>query len=68
MDTTIAAIGNIVALFGRHPEQLDLVRENPALVPAALAEVLRYWAPVHIWGRKATGDVEIYRVTISAGA
>jgi cytochrome P450 len=68
VDTTIAAIGNIVALFGRHPEQFDLVRANPDLVPAAFAEVLRYWAPVHIWGRKATRDVEIDGVTIPAGA
>ena len=68
VDTTIAAIGNIVALFGRHPEQFELVRKNPELVPAAFAEVLRYWAPVHIWGRKATRDVEIDGVTIPAGA
>jgi cytochrome P450 len=68
VDTTIASIGNIVALFGRHPEQFDLVRANPELVPAAFAEVLRYWAPIHIWGRKATCDVEIDGVTIPAGA
>jgi cytochrome P450 len=68
VDTTVASIGNIVALFGRHPEQLKLVRENPELVPAALAEVLRYWTPLHIWGRTATRDVEIDGVTIPAGA
>jgi cytochrome P450 len=68
VDTTIASIGNIIALFGHHPEQFELVRENPELVPAAFAEVLRYWAPVHIWGRKATRDVEIDGVTIPAGA
>ncbi|WP_284981789.1 cytochrome P450 [Arthrobacter sp. efr-133-TYG-118] len=68
VDTTIASIGNIVALFGHHPDQFELVRENPALVPAAFAEVLRYWAPVHIWGRKATQDIEIDGVTIPSGA
>lgn len=68
VDTTIASIGNIIALFGHHPEQFELVRENPELVPAAFAEVLRYWAPVHIWGRKATRDVEIDGVTIPVGA
>jgi cytochrome P450 len=68
VDTTIASIGNIIALFGHHPEQFELVRENPELVPAAFAEVLRYWAPVHIWGRKATRDVEIDGVTSPAGA
>ncbi|WP_254398651.1 hypothetical protein [Streptomyces sp. AC602_WCS936] len=59
VDTTIAAIGNLVALFARHPEQLALVREDPSLVPAAFNEVLRFWAPVHAWGRRVTKDVTI---------
>jgi cytochrome P450 len=68
VDTTIASIGNIIALFGRHPEQLELLRANPELVPSAFAEVLRYWAPVHIWGRTATREVELDGVTVPAGA
>ncbi|MDQ0117195.1 cytochrome P450 [Pseudarthrobacter defluvii] len=68
VDTTIASIGNIVALFGRHPEQLALVRDNPELVPAAFAEVLRYWTPLHIWGRTTTREVELDGVTVPAGA
>ncbi|MGI5323664.1 cytochrome P450 [Actinomadura nitritigenes] len=68
VDTTIAAIGNIVALFAAHPEQLALVREDPSLVPAAFNEALRYWAPVHAWGRRATRDVEIDGVVVPAGA
>lgn len=68
VDTTVAAIGNIVALFGAHPDQLDLVRKDPSLVPAAFNEVLRFWAPVHAWGRRATKDVEIDGTVIPAGA
>ncbi|HEV7167573.1 MAG TPA: cytochrome P450 [Micrococcaceae bacterium] len=68
VDTTIAAIGNIVALFGRHPEQFELVRQDPSLVSAAFAEVLRYWMPVHAWGRKTTRDVEIDGTLVPAGA
>ncbi|MEV4834448.1 cytochrome P450 [Nonomuraea sp. NPDC049486] len=68
VDTTIAAIGNVVALFAAHPGQLALVRENPSLVPAALNEVLRYWAPLHAWGRRTTRDVEIDGVMVPAGA
>jgi cytochrome P450 len=68
VDTTVASIGNIVALFGRHPEQLRLVRENPELVPAAFAEVLRFWTPLHIWGRTTTRDVEIDGALVPAGA
>ncbi|GAA2344982.1 cytochrome P450 [Dactylosporangium salmoneum] len=68
VDTTIASIGNIVALFAAHPEQLALVRENPSLVPAAFNEVLRYWAPVHAWGRRVTRDVEVDGVLVPRGA
>ncbi|MFD6325726.1 cytochrome P450 [Streptomyces sp. NPDC058442] len=68
VDTTIAAIGNIVALFAQHPDQLALVRENPALVPAAFNEVLRFWSPINAWGRRATKDVEIDGTVIPAGA
>ncbi|MFD4763396.1 cytochrome P450 [Streptomyces sp. NPDC058439] len=68
VDTTVAAIGNIVALFGSHPDQLDLIRRDPSLVPAAFNEVLRFWAPVHAWGRRATKDVDIDGAVIPAGA
>ncbi|GAB2800502.1 cytochrome P450 [Streptomyces chlorus] len=68
VDTTMAAIGNVVALFGSHPDQLDLIREDPSLVPAAFNEVLRFWAPIHAWGRRATKDVDIDGAVIPAGA
>ncbi|SFI78909.1 MULTISPECIES: cytochrome P450 [Microbacterium] len=68
VDTTIASIGNIIALFGRHPEQFAKVRDDLSLVPAAFAEVLRFWPPVHAWGRRVTKDVEIDGAVIPAGA
>lgn len=68
LDSTIAAIGNAVALFAAHPDQLALVRQNPSLTPAAFNEVLRYWAPLNVWGRRVTKDVEIEGVLIPAGS
>lgn len=68
VDTTIAAIGNTVALFAAHPDQLAKVREDPSLVPAAFSEVLRYWPPIHAWGRRAARDVEVGGVRIPEGA
>lgn len=67
VDTTVASIGNIVALFGQHPDQLRLVREDPTLVPAAFAEVLRFWTPVHAWGRLVARDTEIDGVRLPEG-
>lgn len=68
VDTTVAVIGNIVALFGAHPEQLARIRRDPALVPAAFNEVLRFWPPVHAWGRRTTCEVEIDGATVPAGS
>ncbi|OBQ50482.1 cytochrome [Streptomyces sp. H-KF8] len=68
VDTTMAAIGNIVALFAEHPDQLALVRANPSLVPAAFNEVLRFWPPINVWGRLATKDVDIEGTVVPAGA
>ncbi|WP_055596795.1 cytochrome P450 [Streptomyces hirsutus] len=68
VDTTMAAIGNVVALFGSHPDQLDLIREDPSRVPAAFNEVLRFWAPIHAWGRRVTKDVDIDGTVVPAGA
>ncbi|MYT69147.1 MULTISPECIES: cytochrome P450 [unclassified Streptomyces] len=68
IDTTVAAIGNIVALFAAHPDQLALVRDRPSLLPGAFNEVLRYWSPVNVWGRRAARDVEIDGVIVPAGA
>ncbi|MDL5155638.1 cytochrome P450 [Actinomycetospora termitidis] len=68
VDTTVAALGNVVALFAAHPEQFDRIREDPALAPSAFNEVLRYWAPVHAWGRVVTRDVELDGVVLPAGA
>jgi cytochrome P450 len=41
MDTTINAIANMVAMFADHPDQWQLLRENPDLVSRAVNEVLR---------------------------
>jgi cytochrome P450 len=44
------------------------VRQDPSLVPSAFSEVLRYYPPVHAWGRRVTRDVEIEGVLIPQGS
>jgi len=68
VDTTIASIGNVIALFGRFPEQFERVRQNPSLAASAFNEVLRYFPVVHAWGRRVTRDVEVEGVLIPEGA
>ena len=68
VENTVSALGNVLALLAAHPDQLALVRKDPALVPAAFNEVLRFWAPINAWGRETTRDVEVDGATVPAGA
>lgn len=68
MDTTITSIGNTLALLGQHPEQYAQLRRDPKLIPAALAEVLRFKTPAPVFGRRATRDVEVGGTVIPEGA
>lgn len=68
LDTTISAIANAVHLFADHPDQWDLVRDAPSLVPGAVNEVLRYDAPVQVFGRRLTKDCSVDNVHLAAGS
>jgi pimeloyl-[acyl-carrier protein] synthase len=58
-ETSVNLIGNAtVALLGE-PEQWRRLGEEPALVPAAVEELLRYDSPVQMTSRIATEDIEL---------
>ena len=57
--TTTDLIGNGVRLFLLNPEQRDHIVANPALVPQAVEEILRYEGPVDVTGRVAPENREI---------
>ena len=57
--TTTSLIGNGVAALLAHPDQRDALVADPALIPKAVEEFLRYDAPVpHSTFRYATEDVD----------
>lgn len=57
-ETTVGLIGNAVLTLLLHPDQLDAVRREPSLTPAAIEEILRYEGPVErTITRFATKDV-----------
>lgn len=58
-DTTINAISNGTWLFATHPEQWDLVRADPSLVPSAVNEIVRLESPVQALARVTTRDVDL---------
>ena len=55
--TTTNLIGNFVDLMIRHPDQFELLKDDPDLMDQAIEEVLRYEAPVH--GLFRTNNVEV---------
>jgi hypothetical protein len=66
-ETTVNLIGNgTVALLG-DPDSWNRLRRDPALVPAAVEEMLRYDSPVQLTARTATEDVEVGGTMIAAG-
>jgi cytochrome P450 len=67
-ETTVNLIGNgAVALLGQH-EPWRLLGEEPALIPAAVEELLRYDSPVQMTSRTATEDVEVDGAVLPRGA
>ncbi|WP_077730572.1 cytochrome P450 [Methylocaldum sp. 14B] len=66
-ETTANMLGNALLTLFRHPDQLDLLRGNPSLLPQAVTECLRYETSVHIAARVAMQDIAIGAVTIKQG-
>lgn len=66
-DTTKTMLSSGLELLLQHPDQLRALRENPALIPGAVEEILRYANPLHYFRRTATADTEINGVPIRSG-
>jgi len=67
-ETTVNLIGNGTVALLSEREQWERLREEPALVPAAVEEMLRYDSPVQMTSRTATEDVAIDGAVIRKGA
>jgi cytochrome P450 len=67
IDTTDGMIANAVLHLLGQPDQLDLVRADPALLPAAVEESLRLEPAAAIVDRYATTDTEVAGAKIRAG-
>lgn len=68
LDTTINGISSAMMLFGEHPDQWDLLREDPSLIPNAINEVLRLESPIQRFTRYVTQDHDIGGVAVPAGS
>ncbi|MEE6168745.1 MULTISPECIES: cytochrome P450 [unclassified Mycolicibacterium] len=66
-ETTVNLIGNGIVLLLQHPEQLQRLRDQPELWPAAVEEILRIDSPVQMTARTAHCDIELAGQRIRAG-
>ena len=67
-ETTTHLIGNAIWCFDDHPQAWEELRANPALLPNAIEEVLRYRSTVKLMFRVATQDTRVGDKDIPAGA
>ncbi|MFF7790923.1 cytochrome P450 [Streptomyces sp. NPDC007991] len=58
-ETTRHTISHSMLALIQHPEQLARLQEDPALIPGAVEEFLRWASPVYHFRRTATRDAEL---------
>lgn len=67
-ETTANLIASAIQLLIQNPDQLKLVRDDPALIPDLVEEALRLESPVQTLFRMASCDSEVGGVAIPKGA
>ena len=68
LDTTIFAISSGVWLFANYPDQWDLLRDDPSLIPGAINEILRMETPVQGFSRYVARDYDLDGVPLPKGS
>ena len=63
-ETTTNLIGNGLKALLEHPEQLELLRQQPELIDNAIEELLRFDSPVQVDGRVTLDECQIDRHTL----
>jgi cytochrome P450 len=66
-EATVNVTGNGTLALLRNPDQLARLRDDRALLPTAIEELMRFDSPLQLFERTATEDVEIGGVTVAAG-
>jgi len=67
-ETTTNLIGNGTLALGRNPDQFNALKRNPAMLPGAIEEMLRYDGPVQSTVRFIKEPVQLGGAEIPAGA
>lgn len=66
-ETTANLINNAILCLCEHPDQLELLRSRPDLMPSLIEEVLRYRSPFQWLMRTPTREVELHGQRVLPG-
>ncbi len=67
LDTTVNGIAAAIYALASHPDQWNLLRQDPSLVKLAFEETVRWESPVQTFFRTTTREVEVSGRRIPAG-
>jgi cytochrome P450 len=67
-ETATRLIGFTMQLLAQHPEQRQLLVEDPSLIPNAIEEILRLESPSPVQARYVQRDVEVRGTTVPEGS
>lgn len=66
-ETTRTVIAHALHAFTQHPEQWEAMAEDPALIPTAVEEMIRWVTPLNNMFRRVATDTELAGTPLAAG-
>jgi len=66
-DTTSSSVAGGLEALIRNPEQMQALKDDPAKIPNAVNEIIRWVTPVRHFMRQAQGDYRLGDVDLKAG-
>ncbi len=67
VESTAGLTGSLFKLLAENPDQRELLRADPSLIPDAVEEAIRVATPLQLVGRTTSREVTLHGVTIPAG-
>ena len=67
VESTAGLVGTLFKLLAENPDQREILRANPELIPDAVEEAIRIATPLQLVGRTTSREVTLHGVTIPAG-
>jgi cytochrome P450/ferredoxin-NADP reductase len=67
VETTSGLTSTFFKLLADNPDQRELLRRDPSLIPDAVEETVRYISPLQLVGRTTSREVTLHGVTIPEG-